>query len=192
MQAGVTSESIALGFQALINRVGGTNQIAIGKNAMAASATVTGDYNIAIGESAMNNADAVEDNIAIGRSSQTKGSDNIAIGPQSRGGNTSIVTGAIGIGNQAAANENYSIAIGANASADADYAISIGQGTNNLNANSCAIGRGASTNAANQLAIGTAVNPLGATDAVTSFTQSGRWTVKINGIDYYIPLDAVI
>ena len=192
MQAGVTSESIALGFQALINRVGGTNQIAIGKNAMAASATVTGDYNIAIGENAMDNADAVEDNIAIGRSSQTKGSDNIAIGPQSRGGTTSLITGAIGIGNQATANENYSIAIGANASADADYAISIGQGTSNLNANSCAIGRGASTDAVNQLAIGTALHNLGVTDAVTTFTQSGRWTVKINGVDYYIPLDAVV
>mgnify|MGYP003624385599 FL=1 len=191
MQGGVTSESIALGFQALLNRVGGTNQIAIGKNAMAASATVTGDYNIAIGEAAMNNADAVEDNIAIGRSSQAKGSDNIAIGPQARGGSTSIVTGAIGIGNQAAANNDFSIAIGSTATADADYAISIGQGTNNLNTNSCAIGRGASTDAANQLAIGTATNPLGVTDAVTSFTQSGRWTVKINGVDYYIPLDKV-
>jgi hypothetical protein len=158
---------------------------------MAASATVTGDYNIAIGESAMDNADAVEDNIAIGRASQAKGSQNVAIGAQARGGNTSVVTGAIGIGNQAAANENYSIAIGANASADADYAISIGQGTNNLNANSCAIGRGASTDAVNQLAIGTALHNLGVTDAVTTFTQSGRWTVKINGVDYYIPLDKV-
>ena len=191
MQAGVSQESIALGFQALFNRVGGSNQIAIGKNAMAASAIVTGDYNIAIGEAAMNNADAVEDNIAIGRSSQTKGSDNIAIGPQSRGGNTSIVTGAIGIGNQATANEDYSIAIGSNASADGDYAISIGQGINNINANSCAIGRGASTDAVNQLSIGTAANPLGVTDAITTFSQSGRWTVKINGVDYYIPLDAV-
>mgnify|MGYP003132793627 CR=1 FL=1 len=174
MKNKAVDESIAIGVNALqdvvAGNIGGTGQIAIGKNAMTA-ATVTGNTNIAIGESANSTTGVVADNISIGRNSTAKGTGSISIGEGADSGG--------------AASADYSIAIGRGSIATGNYSIALGQGTSVTDNYSVAIGMGASTNANNQLAFGTISQNLG-TVTTQSATQTHTWTVKINGTDYNI------
>lgn len=78
------------------------------------------------------------------------------------------------IGEQARA-ESYSIAIGALASSGGySYCVSLGLG--------------ATATANNQFVVGSSTQAVGVIDTA-SVTPTKRWKVKINGVDYYIPLE---
>jgi len=171
------TQSIAIGYQALMNNtVTGDLQVAIGYQAMLG--TVTGDNNIAIGRNSGNTAigkSLNSSNILIGFSASGAGTDTIGIGRGVNVGDNSG-TSAIAIGTTSANSGNYSIALGASTSVSDDYSV--------------AIGFGATTNAANQLAFGTVSQNLGDI-ATQTITPNKTWKVKINGSDYFIPLQDV-
>ena len=53
-----------------------------------------------------------------------------------------------------------------------------------------AIGTGATATDANQLVFGSATNAVGTVIVATPAITTTTWTVKINGIDYKIPMYA--
>jgi hypothetical protein len=177
MLNGSPTQSIAIGFEALRDSsVTGDLQLAIGYQAMLG--TVTGDNNIAIGRLAGSTAigkSMNSSNILIGFSATGAGTDTIGIGRGVNVGDNSG-TSAIAIGTTSANSGNYSIALGASTSVSDDYSV--------------AIGFGATTNAANQLAFGTVSQNLGDI-ATQTITPNKTWKVKINGADYFIPLQDV-
>tara|TARA_R110002012_G_scaffold279242_5_gene467217 strand:- start:5901 stop:13214 length:7314 start_codon:yes stop_codon:yes gene_type:complete len=194
MRYNTPNSGIAIGLQAMQDKVGatsigGNSNIAIGVQAMF-QATVTGDDNIGIGRLANNTTDIVTDTIAIGNSSKAKGTCTIAIGCNAQGGASATSINSVAIGASSDADGDQAVALGFNASADGEDSIAIGNASA-ISDNSVAIGEGAQTNNANEFAIGSAVQNVGLTEASTTFNQSARWTVKINGVNYYIPLDAV-
>ena len=194
MRYNAPSLSIAIGLQAMEDQQGATSisgdsNIAIGVQAMF-QATITGDDNIGIGRLANNTTDIVTDTIAIGNSSKSKGTCTIAIGCNAQAGDTSTSINSVAIGASSDADGDQALAIGFNSSASGEDSIAIGNASA-IGNNSVAIGEGATANNANEFAIGTAVQNVGATEVSTTFNQTARWTVKINGVNYYIPLDAV-
>ena len=194
MRYNTPNSGIAIGLQAMqdvqgATAIGGNSNIAIGVQAMF-QATVTGDDNIGIGRLANNTTDIVTDTIAIGNNSKSKGTCTIAIGCGAQAGDSTASINSTAIGASSSAAGVRALALGFGSSASGTDTISIGN-ANALGDNSVAIGNGATTNNANELAIGTAVQNVGLTEVSTTFNQSARWTVKINGVSYYIPLDAV-
>jgi hypothetical protein len=193
MKFTVTSQSIAIGYLAMEDAssptIAGNSHIAIGKGAMR-NATVTGNNNIAIGtDSQSSTANVVSDVIAIGYQSTAKGMCTIAIGCQASAGDSASSTDSIAIGNDTSASGTKSISIGRNSSTTGTHSIALGDNAQVIDNYSVAIGAGASTNAANQLAFGTATNNLGSV-ATQTITPNKTWEVKINGVDYLIPIVA--
>tara|TARA_R110002012_G_scaffold16404_5_gene63446 strand:- start:8441 stop:14704 length:6264 start_codon:yes stop_codon:yes gene_type:complete len=194
MKFNTPSLSVAIGFQAMEDAasptIGGDNHIAIGRNAMR-NAGVTGNNNIAIGRQALESTtNVVSDVIAIGYQSNAKGSCTIAIGCQAAAGTDASSTDSIAIGNDSSATGTKSISIGRNSSTTGTHSIALGDNTQVIDNYSVAIGAGASTNAANQIAFGTAIQNLGAITTQT-VTVDKTWTVRINGVNYFIPVVAV-
>ena len=193
MKFTVTSQSIAIGYLAMEDAasptIGGNSHVAIGKGAMR-TATVTGNNNIAIGTDANSStANVVSDVIALGYQSKAKGMCTIAIGCQASAGDNASSTDSIAIGNDANTAGTKSISIGRNASTTGAQSIAIGDNAQVIDNYSVAIGAGASTNAANQLAFGTATNNLGSI-ATQTITPNKTWEVRINGVNYLIPIVA--
>tara|TARA_R100000900_G_scaffold46905_2_gene37670 strand:+ start:967 stop:7857 length:6891 start_codon:yes stop_codon:yes gene_type:complete len=193
MKFNTPSLSVAIGFQAMedaaSSTIGGDNHIAIGRNAMR-NAAVTGNNNIAIGRQALEStANVVSDVIAIGYQSNAKGMCTIAIGCQASAGDDASSTDSIAIGNDANTAGTKSISIGRNSSTTGTHSISLGDNAQVIDNYSVAIGAGASTNAANQLAFGTAVQNLGSIVTQT-ITPNKTWEVRINGVNYLIPIVA--
>jgi hypothetical protein len=56
---------------------------------------------------------------------------------------------------------------------------------------SIVIGSEATSTGSNQFVVGSSSVNAGAITATGTFTQSATWTVWINGVEYYIPLQAV-
>lgn len=193
MKFNTPSLSVAIGFQAMedasSSTIGGNTHIAIGKNAMR-NATVTGNNNIAIGTDALTSTvNVVSAVIALGHQSNAKGTCTIAIGCQASAGTDASSTDSIAIGNDSSAGGTKSIAIGRNSSTTGTHSIAFGDNAQVIDNYSVAIGAGASTNAANQLAFGTATDNLGAIVTQT-ITPNKTWEVRINGVDYLIPIVA--
>ena len=193
MKFTVPSQSIAIGYLAMEDAasptIGGNSHVAIGKGAMR-TATVTGNNNIAIGtDSQSNTANVVSDVIAIGYQSKAKGTCTIAIGCQASAGTDATSTDSISIGNDSNTAGTKSISIGRNASTTGTHSISLGDNAQVIDNYSVAIGAGASTNAANQLAFGTAAQNLGSVVTQT-ITPNKTWEVRINGVNYLIPIVA--
>ena len=185
-----TSSSIAIGPYAMRDVTAGTSvilgagHIAIGKNAMGSGTgnpEVSGSYNIAIGEASQDGVtNVVADNIAVGRSTATKGTGSIAIGATATAGATAgTSTGNIAIGHQSNAIgviENIAIGKGANASTFAG---------------SVCIGALATSTDANQFVVGSSSVAVGATVTETIAASDTTWLVKINGNEYKIPMLAI-
>ena len=127
---------------------------------------ITGEGNIAIGylagTSSVDTASMAGGTIAIGKRSLAENVDNISIGTDSISGGSNVVN---------------TIAIGGSASAKFT--------------NSIAIGKGATSDAVNQFVVGTATNALGVTTTETIAASDTTWTVKINGVNYKIPMKAI-
>ncbi len=181
------------------------------------SVSVSGIENTAFGYEAMRNATTAYENTAVGKWSLralTVGYYNTAVGLSSllnnQGGylNTAIGYNALFSNVSAALNT----AVGGNALVDciansntalgfqAGKGITIGE--NNLilgsnvtqpaTINNCIIiGAGAVATGNNQVVLGSAATPVGSVDAVGTFTQTNRMIINLNGVDYYIALDAV-
>lgn len=150
----------ALGYQALRVSTGNSNT-AIGYQA--GVAITTGASNTAVGSQAMLANQNGLQNTAIGQEalpSTFSGSYNSCVGYKSLSGNTT-----------------------------ASSNTSIGHNTNSGNfSGSVILGRDATANGNNQFVVGSAGYNAGTIDANT-FTQGNRWKVKINGTDYWIPLE---
>ena len=155
----------------------GSGNTGIGSQALYSN--IIGDANIAIGAFSFNNNTVGWESVAIGPSAlnnNTTGSSNIAIGNNASNSNT-IGIGNLVIGvNGGAGNgtENFNIAIG-NGSALNGFSGSILLGVNS------------SASANNQLAIGSSTIPAGAI-ATEALIPTVSWTVKINDVNYKIPL----
>mgnify|MGYP003115834447 CR=1 FL=1 len=193
MKFTVTSQSIAIGYLAMEDAasptIGGNSHVAIGKGAMR-TATVTGNNNIAIGTDANSStANVVSAVVALGYQSKAKGTCTIAIGCQASAGDDASSTDSIAIGNDSNTAGTKSISIGRNASTTGTHSIAIGDNAQVIDNYSVAIGAGASTNAANQLAFGTAAQNLGSVVTQT-ITPNKTWEVRINGVNYLIPIVA--
>jgi len=116
---------------------------------------------------------------------------NIAIGYRAASTvSTNILGGTIAIGSSAMAQGTNSISIGTNSDAGDNLknnSIAIGFGAQSKFANSVALGTDATANDANQFVVGSSSAAVG-TVANGVIIPNKTWTVKINGIDYKIPI----
>ena len=168
-----------------------SNNTAIGDTALN-SLTVSGNYNTAIGSSAMYNTTSGDNNIAIGYQtlySNTTGLNNVAIGPSAMYSGLSIST-AVAIGYQAMSKTTigtYSVAIGYQALfnqtiGSQNYAIGF-QALYGINsgANNVAIGDGAGfniTSGAGNVCIGNAADS--STNAINTIAIGSNATASYN------------
>jgi hypothetical protein len=160
LQNTIGSQNIGIGVDTLINNNTGDQNIAIGNSALLFN--TTGQNNIGLGLVTMLFNTTGQQNIAIGTQSlfnNTTGRDNIAIGVSTGNGNT---TG--------------------------QYNIMIGSDIDNQNFSRCVIlGKQAQATADNQFVVGSVGTPIG-TIATETLTLTRSWTVRINGVNYKIPL----
>jgi hypothetical protein len=205
------NQNTAIGFNVLLSNTTGINNTALGCNALYSN--VTGQQNTAVGtfvlqyntsgrrntsvgvESLRNNASG-QQNIAIGcfsLYSNTTGINNVASGYQSLVNNTSAV-GNTGIGHQALAftttgSSNTVIgALGLYSNSTGADNTAIGYDTVSGNfSSSIILGRGATATASNQFVVGSPSYNAG-TIATEALVLTESWTVKINGVNYKIPL----
>ena len=134
--------------------------------------------NLAYGQRALNNSSG-SNNIAIGyqsRQTPSSGGQNISIGTNSMIANGNGSEN-VGIGHSALSN---------NDTGNGNTAIGSSVSSNNFS-NSVILGREATANGNNQFVVGSSTYNAGAIDS-SAFTQDKRWKVKINGVDYYIAL----
>lgn len=160
LQNTIGQQNIGIGVDTLINNTIGFQNIAIGNNNLLFN--TTGENNIGLGLVTMLFNTTGINNIAIGTGSlfnNTTGRDNIAIGVSTGNGNI---------------NGQYNIMIGA----DID----------NQNFSRCVIlGKQAQATANNQFVVGSVGTPVGAI-ATEALTPTRSWAVRINGVNYKIPL----
>jgi hypothetical protein len=154
------SENTAIGVNSSYNNINGIGNASVGNNSLYFN--ISGNSNSCLGISTL--------------FYNTTGQRNIAIGENSLYANT---TG------------QYNIAIGAsagNSNTTGQYNIMIGSAINNQNYNNCIIlGKQAQATANNQFVVGSSGTNAG-TIATEALTPTVSWTVKINGVDYKIPL----
>lgn len=182
--AGVTppvlpNNNTAYGELALASLAGGINNSAFGYNVL--SLNTTGESNTAIGyQTLLNNTTGVY-NTFVGITAGTgitTGSGNVGLGWSTlSGGPNGTGQNNIGIGQLAGEN------VGA-----ANFSIAIGSGTQiNGYSSSIVLGQNASATANNQLVIGSSSDNVGAI-ATEALTPTISWAVRINGVNYKIPL----
>ena len=175
------NDNTAYGELALASLASGINNSAFGYNVL--SQNTTGESNTAVGYQALLNNSTGIYNTFVGISAGTgitTGSGNVGLGWSTlSGGPNGTGQNNIGIGQIAGGN------VGA-----ANFSIAIGSGTQ-INGHSCSIvlGQNASATASNQLVIGSQfVGENIGTIATESLTPTISWTVRINGVNYKIPL----
>jgi hypothetical protein len=170
------TSNTAIGSNALQNTIGAQN-IGIGVDTLLNN--TSGDQNIAIGNNTLRFNTTGENNIGLGLVTMlfnTTGKNNIGIGTTSLYGNT--------IGR-----DNIAIGIGAlSANTTGSYNVGLGVETDNINFSSCILlGRRATATTNNQFVVGSSSNPVGAI-ATEALTPTVSWTVRINEVNYKIPL----
>ena len=193
------SFNTAVGKQALYNNTSGIRNTAIGENAGLSNTTgghnvflgsdagrgrTTGGVNVAIGPlSLYATGGTSSSNIAIGYYCgfrNTTGGQNVAIGVSTMQDNTTgqdnLVLGHAAGGTGVGSHGNSNVALG--------YAAKTG----NFNS-SVILGRAATATANNQFVVGSSSHNAGAVTTET-ITADKTWTVKINGVDYKIPIVA--
>jgi hypothetical protein len=160
LQNTIGQQNIGVGVDTLLNNTSGNQNIAIGNSALLFN--TTGQNNIGLGLVTMLFNTTGYQNIAIGTGSlfsNTTGRDNIAIGVSTGNGNT---TG--------------------------QFNIMIGSDIDNQNFSRCVmLGKQAQATANNQFVIGSAGENVGAI-ATEALTPTISWAVRINGVNYKIPL----
>jgi trimeric autotransporter adhesin len=178
MSATSGSSTTAIGANALISYTTGMQVVAIGAGAMENAITATNS--VAVGSSALWTAVDIDGNTAIGYSAMyanTTGEDNTAVGDRSLFSNTTGSDNVV-IGKQAASlltTGSGNVIIGS--LADVQSSVS----------NSIVIGRGATSNSSNEFVVGSSFYQAG-TIATETITPTRTWKVKINGVDYKIPM----
>lgn len=170
------TENTAIGTNALHNTIGQQN-IGIGKDTLLAN--TTGNQNIGIGNSTLLSNTTGQNNIGLGLVTllfNTTGINNIAIGTQSLFYNT---TG----------RDNIAIGVSTgNGNTTGQYNIMIGSDIDNQNFSRCVIlGKQAQATENNQFVVGSVGTPVG-TIATEALTPTKSWAVRINGVNYKIPL----
>jgi len=192
-----TGMGTGIGFDVIVDYSSineGHGNTAIGQETLFSN--TTGEQNIAIGSNALNTNNAGSNNIAIGSLSlwiNTTGGGNIGIGTNSLfnldGGDYNTTIG-IGAGSSITTGER-NINIGANSSSwdTGNDNIMIGYGSTSslTTTGSTVIGTYGEASDNNQFVVGSPLVPSG-TITVESLTPTVSWTVKINGVDYKIPL----
>jgi hypothetical protein len=205
------NNNTAIGYAALENNLNGYNNTALGLFAL--KNTINGNNNTAIGAHALNSNTTGDDNVAIGRLSlgyNITGSLNTSIGGTSLffntvgGGNTTVGYGAMfqnstGYNNTAvgvnALNNNTlgsgNVALGTAAlgyNTTGINNVAIGPDTNSGNFNgSVILGKEAAATGSNQFVVGSSSWNVG-TIATEALTPTKSWAVRINGVNYKIPL----
>lgn len=180
---------------------------------LTALASTTGYANTAFGEFALSNATIPDLNVAIGASAMeymVTGANNTAIGARalqwSTNGVNNTAVGLNALRNVSTGSYNTSLGTNSlNGISTGSYNIAIGNqagGTNNTASNniiigadansgnfssSIILGRSATATASNQFVVGSSAYNAGAI-ATEALTPTVSWTVKINGVDYKIPL----
>ena len=152
----------AFGHGALRYLNGGTGNEGFGSETF--RSTTTGGYNVGMGDYA--------------GYYNTTGSGNIGIGYRSTFANTA---------------GNYNVAIGyqaLNTATTGSYNVALGHATDSGGfSESVILGRSATATANNQFVVGSSSHNAGAVTTET-ITADKTWTVKINGVDYKIPIVA--
>ena len=199
----------SVGDQSLYSNTTGGYNTSVGSSSL--STNSTGSNNTAIGHNSLyyNNAD---NNLAVGYESlykNTLGIQNVGIGQFSLqdnttgGGNTAIgfsssLSNTVGIQNTSVGNNSlysnttggYNTSVGSQALYYNTGSTNTAVGSNTSSGNfdgSIILGVDASATANNQFVVGSTGTTAGVI-TVESLTPTVSWTVKINGVDYKIPL----
>jgi len=198
LRIGIGDSNTAIGGYAIGNLINGSNNVAVGAFALAGDlnnnnntaigysclpSNTTGQSNTAVGSEALLNNTTGIYNTFVGISAGTGitvGSGNVGLGWRTlSGGPNGTGQNNIGIGQLAGEN------VGA-----ANFSIAIGSGTQiNGYSNSIILGQNAAATASNQLVIGSQFpgENIG-TIATEALIPTISWTVRINGVNYKIPL----
>lgn len=203
------NDNTAIGFSSSFSNTVGIRNTSVGSYSLAINST--GSNNIAIGHNSLyyNNAD---NNLAVGYESlykNTLGIQNVGIGQFSLHDNTigysntaigfsSSLSNTVGIQNTSVGNNSLSYnQNGSNNTAIGFQALNYNTGSTNTAVGSntssgnfdgsIILGVDASATANNQFVVGSTGTTAGVI-TVESLTPTVSWTVKINGVDYKIPL----
>jgi len=194
----------------ILKALGDGQVYALGKGSIATNtafgkdvfdATITGVENTAMGGNAMRVNTTGFENVSVGHNSMylnAGGYYNTALGVLSLKSNTAGVgSTALGHGALEDSTGNYNVGVGKESGeghtsgGQNTYLGAYTSTTNGAIEDAIVIGYNAEATASGQLVIGSGSNPVGSVDAVGTFTQTNRMIIKLNGVDYYIALDAV-
>jgi len=188
--------TVYFGPRAFNNRGAGNIQqnTSIGENAL--QANTTGSGNVAIGLLSLSSVTTGGSNTSIGVQSQVSatGSNNTSLGYQSLMSATGTYNIAIGVGTSPSSSGSRNTTIGneSNVLASGSDNIVIGHQANSQTYSGClVIGRDAKATANNQVVIGESGYRLG-TLAAETLTPDYSWTVRINDVNFKIPLQVVV
>lgn len=159
----LTSNSTAFGTNCLSVNTLGTDNTAIGYNALAANtdsqntaigsgalaSIVSGKFNTAVGYNAMSSGTAIN-STAVGANSSISANNGVAVGVSAQ--STGLDGVAIGM---SATASNFGVAVGQTAHATGSRSIALGQGVTATNDNDIAIGTGSIAGTAGSIFIGT-------------------------------------
>lgn len=187
------SANVAMGMYALFNNTTGSTNVAIGQNALYNSTVY--DQSVAIGYAALENNNK-GGNTAVGYSAlkANQGWRNIAVGNSGIDSGFAAASDNISIGNQtfqSLTTGEFNIGIGTSVMNSCNTGSNntvIGAYSTSLNfSNTVVIGRDAVPTVNNQLVIGSNTYNVGAI-ATEALTPTISWAVRINGVNYKIPL----
>jgi hypothetical protein len=187
------SANVAMGLYALYNNTTGSTNVAVGQGALYNNTVY--DQSVAIGYNALENNNKAG-NTAVGYCAlrMNQGWRNIAVGNSGIDSGFAAASDNISIGNQAfqsLTTGELNIGIGTsvmNSCNTGSNNIVIGNYSTSLNySNSVIIGRDAAPTANNQFIVGSTTYNVGAV-TTEALTVTKAWKIKINGIDYKIPL----
>jgi trimeric autotransporter adhesin len=185
----------ALGYNSLTNNTAGRRNVAIG--VYASFHNTTGNYNVAVGDNSLYYTSTGNSNIGIGSGSlytNDSGSLNVAIGKDALSSTTSAhsntTIGYSGLLDLESGNYNTAIGRGAGTglvTGSSNTLIGFAARVLDTHSGCVVLGASASATASNQFVVGSSGVNAGAV-ATESLTPTKSWTVKINGVDYKIPL----
>lgn len=163
----------AVGVNAMIFNLSGNNNTAVGFQSMP---NATGSNNAVIGSAAATGLSTGSSNVAIGYNAMqalTTGGSNVVIGP---------------FANVTSGTESFATAVGRGA-VTSTFSTVIGSSASSQGFQGCVVlGIGAQATANNQFVVGSATQAAGSVSTAAT-TPTERWRVKINNVDYYIPLE---
>ena len=191
---GAGSFNTAIGGYAISNLINSDHNTSVGAFALAGD--LTGSYNTALGSTVLASTTLGEGNTGIGYGVlmlNTTGDTNVAVGYRAMLNNTTGYRN-VGIGSGSLLNNTtgaQNVAIGQSALGNNTTGtdnVGIGYATDSGNFNgSVLLGKAATATGNNQLVIGSSTNNVGAI-ATEALTPTISWAVRINGVNYKIPL----